>query len=83
MPDLSAKEKEDVRLGTLLAIRAASAADILSNCRDGSGAAWVFETPARREGVANVFKLDETMAMDDLKNVKTERLPVLPLGLDI
>ena len=80
LPHLSPADKEKVRIGTLLALRAAEAAEALHRCRGGRGSPWFFETPLPREGVASVFGLDETLKLDDLPSVRNNKLCQCMLG---
>lgn len=53
--DLRPEDKEKVRMGTLLASRAAEAALALAQCRQGIGSHWFFETPKVRKEAPSVF----------------------------
>ena len=55
LPDLAPKDKEAVRMGTLLAARAAEAADICMRV----GLPWILETPRMRHLQPSVLKLPE------------------------
>ena len=55
LPDLTIKEKEQVRLGTLLAIRTAHGI----RCQNDGGRPWLLENPPEEEGHPSLFRLPE------------------------
>jgi hypothetical protein len=63
--DLKPHEKEAVRLGTLLATRAAAVA---SACH-GAGIPWLLENPAERTGETSIFNLDELVKLCTMEGI--------------
>ena len=55
LPGLSADDLANVKLGTLLALRACEAADLFSK----AGLPWICEQPAKAKGRAHMFALKE------------------------
>ena len=72
LKDIDPKDKEKVRIGTLLALRAAEAGKLfleLPSC-PGTAWPWVIETPAQHPGVPSVFKLPEVSYLTSLDHVE-------------
>ena len=67
---LKPHEKEQTRLGTLLAVRAAQVADV---CCD-HGVPWLNEQPKEHEGEASMYGLDEWLAVRARPGVVRSRL---------
>eukprot|EP00972_Heterocapsa_arctica_P108536 15982843-Heterocapsa_arctica.AAC.1 len=76
LPGLKGKDKDKVRLGTLLAVRVAQAARAFHARR----LPWNFETPARWSEQPSVFELPEVKALDALPGVSTCSIVQCELG---
>jgi hypothetical protein len=72
LKDIDPKDKDRVRIGTLLALRAAEAGKLFLELPSHPGKVWpwVIETPARQPGVPSVFKLPEVSYLTSLDNVE-------------
>lgn len=69
-------DKDNVRLGTLLAHRCADVAEEFSK----QGKPWGLETPEPRTGAPSVFKLPRIAALDELPGVVTQYFDQCTVG---
>ena len=76
LPGLTPAEKEQVRIGTLLGLRALEAAQLLH----GRGAPWVVEQPLAKEGEISLFNLDEWLEFRGRPGVKQRDIVQCVLG---